>query len=642
MAGLNNVIFDYIDTDLTNASVTAVDQNYTGESLTPIPTVVLNERTIGSENYDVVYSNNINAGIASVSVTGKGDYIGSTIGTFTINKITPVYTAPTAKTLTYNGNAQDLLNAGSTNHGTIEYSTDETNWSQTIPQGTNATPYTLYWRLVGDNNHTDIDSQSISVSIAKVVPVVVAPTAKANLVYDGSAQALANAGSATFGSLQYSLDGTNYSTAIPTGTDASDYTVYYKVVGDNNIYDVSPLTISCSIAKAAPSYVAPTAKSLTYNGNSQQLLNAGSTSEGTIQYSADGSEWNSSIPEGTNADDYTSYWKLIGDSNHTDVSSTSVATTIIKVTPTVGAPTVKILTFDGTDQELVNAATTDWGTLKYSLDNSSWATTIPTGKNFGTYTVYYKVDGNSNINNVASASIQASIAEKRVTNPTIILSQDVYTYSGNENQPIPTVKDGDVVIPSSEYNVSYSNNVNAGTATVTISDNTDGNYYVIGSTTFTINKVTPTVTAPTAKTDLVYSGSAQTLANAGSTNWGTLQYSSDNTNWSTMIPSGTNASTSYKVYYRVVGNANINDVASSNITCTIAKANLSASVSMAGWTYGGTATSPSVSGNSGSGNVTYSYKTKYAANTTYTETKPSNAGTYVVRAIIEETANYNG
>jgi hypothetical protein len=63
---------------------------------------------------------------------------------------------------------------------------------------------------------------------------------------------------------------------------------------------------------------------------------------------------------------------------------------------------------------------------------------------------------------------------------------------------------------------------------------------------------------------------------------------------------------------------------------------------MAGWTYGGTATNPSVSGNSGSGSVTYSYKVNGAADSTYTTTKPSNANTYVVRAVIAETTNYNG
>ena len=63
---------------------------------------------------------------------------------------------------------------------------------------------------------------------------------------------------------------------------------------------------------------------------------------------------------------------------------------------------------------------------------------------------------------------------------------------------------------------------------------------------------------------------------------------------------------------------------------------------MAGWTYGETAKDPSVSGNPGSGSVTYQYKEKDAADSTYTDTKPSNAGTYTVKATVAETDNYNG
>ena len=57
---------------------------------------------------------------------------------------------------------------------------------------------------------------------------------------------------------------------------------------------------------------------------------------------------------------------------------------------------------------------------------------------------------------------------------------------------------------------------------------------------------------------------------------------------------------------------------------------------MSGWTYGGTASNPSVSGNSGSGSVTYNYKVSTAADSTYTATKPSNAGTYTVYYKVEK------
>lgn len=79
-----------------------------------------------------------------------------------------------------------------------------------------------------------------------------------------------------------------------------------------------------------------------------------------------------------------------------------------------------------------------------------------------------------------------TINPKIITNPTIELSEDSYEYDGNEKRPAVVLKDGDFVIDSGEYTISYDNNVNAGTATVTIKDNEGGNYMVNGSATFTI------------------------------------------------------------------------------------------------------------------------------------------------------------
>ena len=92
---------------------------------------------------------------------------------WTIEKANPTYTAPSAKNLTYNGTtntngiAQDLLNAGSTSHGTIQYSSDSASWSTTVPAQINAGSYPLYWRLVGDDNHTDVPATSISAAIQR-------------------------------------------------------------------------------------------------------------------------------------------------------------------------------------------------------------------------------------------------------------------------------------------------------------------------------------------------------------------------------------------------------------------------------------------------------------------------------------------
>ena len=86
-----------------------------------------------------------------------------------------------------------------------------------------------------------------------------------------------------------------------------------------------------------------------------------------------------------------------------------------------------------------------------------------------------------------TAGVQYTINSKKVTDPAIEVA-DAGTYDGTEKKPSVVVKDGEKVIPDSEYSVSYADNINAGTATVTITDVAGGNYDVSGSKAFTINK----------------------------------------------------------------------------------------------------------------------------------------------------------
>ena len=81
--------------------------------------------------------------------------------------------------------------------------------------------------------------------------LVVAPTPKAGLYYIGVAQELVEAGSTTFGEMEYSLDGVNYATTLPMATEAGIYTVYYRVMGDATHNDYAPQTVTAKIALAS-------------------------------------------------------------------------------------------------------------------------------------------------------------------------------------------------------------------------------------------------------------------------------------------------------------------------------------------------------------------------------------------------------
>lgn len=75
-----------------------------------------------------------------------------------------------------------------------------------------------------------------------------APKANTGLKYNGGEQDLLGfVGTANGGTMQYSLDNSNWSTAIPKGKNAGDYTVYYKAVGDGGHSDSAVAHISAKI-----------------------------------------------------------------------------------------------------------------------------------------------------------------------------------------------------------------------------------------------------------------------------------------------------------------------------------------------------------------------------------------------------------
>lgn len=78
-----------------------------------------------------------------------------------------------------------------------------------------------------------------------------------------------------------------------------------------------------------------------------------------------------------------------------------------------------------------------------------------------------------------------------VPNATITLENTTLTYNGNaQTIGVTSVKDGESTIATSKYTVIYSNNTNAGTATVKIEDIAGDDLIVYGSKDFTINKKT--------------------------------------------------------------------------------------------------------------------------------------------------------
>ena len=405
--------------------------------------------------------------------------------------------------------------------------------------------------------------------------------------------------------------------------------------GSRTSIDGTVLTLSATSFTYDGTAKEPTVTKISDQNGTELKLTAGT--DYTIAYSN-----NTNVP---GANDQQPTVTVTGINGYTGTASAEF--TISKAAITVTAPTaIANLTYTGNAQALVNAGTASAGTLQYKLGaNGVYGTTIPTGTDAGTYEVFYQVVGDANHSDVAEAGPLAVTIAKAGITPTVSITG--WTYGATANNPEVSGNTGKGSVSytyATKGTETFGETVPtaAGEYTVkaTIAETT--NYNGAEATAdFTISKATPTVTAPTAISDLAYTGNAQALVNAGTTTGGTLQYKlgTDGT-YGTSIPTATNAG-DYAVYYKVVGDGNYSDVAEAGpINVTIAKAGITPTVSITGWTYGATANTPTVSGNTGNASVTFTYATK--GTETFSETVPTDADEYTVKATIAATANYNG
>ena len=172
---------------------------------------------------------------------------------------TALTTKPTAvENLVYTGDALNLITAGVVDGGTMQYKLGVDGiWSSEIPTATNAGEYTVYYKVLGDDSHSDLiddEKQQLTVTIAKADAQVTAPTAKTGLSYNGEEQVLVDEGSAVGATISYKLGDGDWMTDIPSATDAGEYTVAWKAVADDNyVVDETEKRLTITIARVADS-----------------------------------------------------------------------------------------------------------------------------------------------------------------------------------------------------------------------------------------------------------------------------------------------------------------------------------------------------------------------------------------------------
>ena len=317
------------------------------------------------------------------------------------------------------------------------------------------------------------------------------------------------------------------------------------------------------------------------------------------------------------------------------------------VTPLVkdGVCTVTVTPNDGYYIDAVTAEKTVSGDIAQArgmeapaMDNFLTVTATdadadPSGETTWTFTM---PSSEYDVEVVANFKQRTSISTAIIT---LSLPQDGYSYDGQAKTPaVSSVKLNNNTINSDNYDVSYSNNINAGTATVTVTGKRT--YTGTATTTFAINK------APLSDLAVLVPGWTYGLYNlevnaprvSGNTGSGavTITYKAAGAStFTSAVPQNAGTHTVKAVV------AETDNYAAGEATSTfvVAKANLNLSVDIAGWTYGDEPNAPVITGNLGSGTVTVTYQGEN--DDVPSATVPTNAGGYTMFVTVAETANYN-
>ncbi len=605
-----------------SVSVDAIPgQTYSGNAFTPTVQVKDKDELLElDKDYTVTYSDNVNAGTASVKLSGKGGYYaGEKTAGFTIAPKPVTITGLSAENKAYDGTTAATVKGKAVISGRI-----------------------------------------------------------------GNDNVKASAGSAAFEDANVGNDKTvSFSGFRLSGTASGNY-----------LLSSQPANVTANITKATPEITqVPMAGEITYGQQLRDsLLNGGTVKLNGNVVSGSFAWSDETIKPAVPDSNKTGYSVVFTPTDSQNLNENTCNVTLIvnkadipadKVAPPT--PKTQTLTYNGTAQELVDKGTVSGniGTMWYAVTDSAvtaapefdgksvsadkkWSTSIPAAKDAGTYKVWYKVEGDENHNPMAASQTPITVTIGKVDAATSAISaekkylylrdnDDSFTLTGLPADsgtvtwktptangltfgPAPTVSDKGVL----SYTVKAGEKNTNGTITVVAETQ---NY---NDVTFTVNLKLVDKTPVKLK-----DGSSVSLKNSTLTygqklsalQFNTAEFVSDDTDQD--IVEGTltwkepdtiqNAGTitaawifnpASEVYIPCEG----------TVTVNIDKAAINPGVSITGWTYGDPANSPSVTGNTGNGTVSYTYSIKGAES--FSPEVPMNAGNFTVKAEIEESTNY--
>ena len=517
---------------LTNSSIsitlTQTSFGYTGSDISPEPVVKDGEKTLVLDtDYTLSYSNNKNTGnnSAVVKVIGKGNYRGEVTKNFSIVEKTPqvINFTETSVAKTYGDYDFKIEANHPEGNGTIKYTSSNTDVAEV-----NATTGLVTIKNAGTATITATASATDDYAEEKATYTLTVEKKEISIdravangkEYDGTKTA----------EVDYVVfDGLVYGDTLEKDVD---YTATAEFDSESMGYN-KPVNVKVVLkATAANNYKLTNAEYQTRANISGKAISTDDVDvDTTTTYTYDGTQKKAKVTvevAGTKLTEGTDYTVTYGKN-----INAGTGTLTVKGIGNYSGEVAKEFTIE---KKSITLTISDISDVTY---NGSKYTPEPVVKDGETqlrknidYTLSYDENTNAGKGKIFISSVASSnytfghttktfnINKYSIQNSDITLEYETVLYDGTDKEPNVTVKLGNITIPASEYDVTYSadhKSVGTASATVTIKS-TSTNFKGSATKTFEIVDKTPLTITGISNQEVVYTGSPVELV-------GTLQVS---------------------------------------------------------------------------------------------------------------------